>query len=239
MISWSSKPINPKIKVTCTHCGHVQLDYQDLGKSTCQACGKLFWFNAPPKRKSVQRPKIERRLLVCHVCGEELKIPKDALSWQCHGCSTQLDVADHTINGENASRILTYGTVTIHDKGQATASKLQAGSVILSGRVSGRVICQEELLVRGHGILHMGAKTKKLMVEAGAVLHAEQTIEAETVEIFGEVRGRQLIVRQSCHLGPHAKVDLTRLLCRGLTVQEGGRLRARASTRMEPSASGT
>lgn len=229
-IDFHSAPKNIKTDVTCTHCGHVQKEYLALEKTTCRACGQVFWFKPQPPRRRLARPKVEKRSLVCHVCGENLLVPKDALSWQCHGCYTHLDVSDHEISGEHSTRIHTYGDVFVRPTSHLNAVKIEAGSLHVAGRVTGRVLCHHEIRVEGKAFLMSGAKAEQLHVSEGAELQVCQTIEVREANIFGTLHAQHLIVNGHLYLGPKASLTATRLQFRSLQAEPGSSVRAHANT---------
>ncbi|MFQ3670851.1 MAG: hypothetical protein SNJ84_05275 [Verrucomicrobiia bacterium] len=221
---------NVKTNVTCPHCGHTQKEYSALDKTTCQACGQLFWLKKKSGSRPPTRTKVEKRTVTCHVCGEELRIPKQALSWQCHGCSTHLDVANHEITGEHSARILTYGDVIVRPSANITASKLEAGSLLIAGRVAARVLCHGTLQAEGKASLLAGAKASRLIVADHAELRAGQTLEVRDATILGTLHAKQLIVTGHLHLGPRARLEATRLQFRSLQADPGSFARAKANT---------
>lgn len=233
-LSFLSPPPNLKIEVACTHCGAVQKEYSALEKTTCRACGQVFWLRQKTGRSRPTRPKVEKRPVICHVCGEHLRVPKEALSWQCHGCSTHLDVSNHQIAGEHASRILTYGEVIVLPSGHLTAAKVEAGSLQLAGRVSARVLCHGPIRAVGKACLLAGAKAASLQVAEGAELEAGQTIEVERAEILGTLNARHLVVTGHLHLGPRARLSAIRLQFRSLRAEPGCSARAKANTLLLP-----
>ncbi|GAB4247024.1 MAG: hypothetical protein OHK005_13010 [Candidatus Methylacidiphilales bacterium] len=221
---------NVKIEVTCTHCGHVQKEYSVLEKTTCQACGQVFWLKPKTPRRRPPRPKVEKRSIVCHVCGENLLVPKDALSWQCHGCSTYLDVSSHEITDEYSARIQTYGDVFVRPSGHLTSAKIEAGSLHVAGRVAARVLCHHEIRAEGKASLLAGAKASHLHVSERAELRANHILEVREAKILGTLHAHYLIVTGHLHLGPRGVLTANRLQFRSLCAELGSSVRAKANT---------
>lgn len=220
-----------KHTVTCPACKREMQEYVAATTSVCRHCGEYFKLNAPDKKRPRQRTRVERRIMPCYSCQADLHIPVDAISWQCHFCSAHLDVSDRIINRESANRIQTYGKLVITETGHFTGSKAQAGSALISGRASGRIVCHETLTIQGKTLFRSGASGGKLVIEKDSRMEAEQLLEFKSAEIRGEIEARVILVEGELILHESAQVKASRIVFGSLTVEEGARVRARCISR--------
>jgi hypothetical protein len=228
----SSKP--KKKAVTCPSCNHEQMEYAAALSTTCRACGHYFKLKTGPKKTRPKRKKIARRTLVCYHCGESLSIPVEALSWQCTHCSSYLEITDRLVEGEVSSPIRTYGRLTIAAGGHYTGNRAEAGSVLLSGRSSGRLLCQELLTVRGTGLLTAIASGQRLLIETGASLTTDQPLHFREGTIEGTLAAKTLVVDGLLQIGPAARIKAERIVFGRVTAEQGCRVQARFTSRRLP-----
>jgi len=224
-------PQPAKHSVTCPACQHEQQEYVAATTSVCRNCGEYFKLGEPSRRRTRQRTRVERRMMPCYECKAELHIPVDAISWQCQFCSAHLDVSDRVINRESANRIQTYGHLTITETGHFTGSKAQVGSALVSGRASGRIVCQDLLTVQGKTLFRAGASGGKLLVDKDSRMESEQLLEFKSAEIRGEIQARVILIEGELLLHDTAKVKASRIVFGSLTIEEGAHVRARCISR--------
>lgn len=223
-----SSPTTPaKHSITCPSCAGTQQEYVAATTSLCRHCGEYFKLNAPPKKRARQRTRVERRIMPCYECRVDLNIPVDAISWQCHFCSTHLDISDRIIDRESANRIQTYGKLVITETGHFTGSKAQVGSALVSGRASGKIICHDTLTVQGKTLFRAGASGGKLILEKESKLEAEQLLEFQSAEISGEIEARVILIESDLIIHETARIKASRIVFGSLTVEEGARVRGR------------
>lgn len=228
----------PKEWVTCPACGHEQKEYKDANATSCHACGHRISMQEEAARSPRrQRKKIDKRLISCIHCGTDLHVHSSAMSWQCTGCSSYLDLCDHEINKEVTSEILTYGNITVGKKGFLNGARVEAEIIFLSGRAQSQLTCRNSLIVRDGARMLSEAKGKLMRVVKGAVLTTEKQIEFQTLEIAGHMTAKHLVVNGLLKIEAGGYLHADSLVFGCIEVQTGGKLYAPAKSVVNNSAS--
>jgi ribosomal protein S27E/cytoskeletal protein CcmA (bactofilin family) len=223
------RPKSPKkVRVTCGACGHVQWEYEEAAATSCRACGERIVMRSAGKKPAKRlRMRVERREIACLECGHIMAVPIEAQSWQCTACSAYLDLRDHVVAREHMTPVRTYGRVLVESKGVLGATRVECSGAEVAGRVLGRMICRDGVLVmRGEGRLMGGAEGKVLEVEAGARAEAAAGLEFERVVVRGRLKAREIRARQ-VEVAPGGCLLADALRAVVLQVEPGGWLEAR------------
>src|SRR6478736_3056254 len=106
-----------KIRLTCPHCGHQQLEPGSAFSTRCKKCGEHLRVQEvlnPPSKPVETAP--ERRRVFCFECGAELQVPLSAESTMCKRCSRYVDLKDYLINQAVSKNFKTRGAFVIEPK---------------------------------------------------------------------------------------------------------------------------
>lgn len=182
------KPKTPlKHKIACPDCGNQQMEYVVAEATFCHACGARIKLAGGRPRERKKRPAVERREVACYQCGDALRIPLSAMSWQCNHCSTYLDLRDYQIDRSSGTSIQTYGSLEIAPSGQFTGSRAQVASARVAGSSIGQIFCQGSLTINGRARLHAGAQGNHLHVEPDCILRSDKPLYFKSATIAGRL----------------------------------------------------
>src|SRR5262245_36391169 len=114
-----------KVRLTCPHCGHQQLEPSTAFSTNCKKCAQHLLvqeiLNPPSKPKSKKKPTVEvapeRRRVTCFECGAELEVPPSAESTMCKRCSRYVDLKDYLIKSAVSKNFKTRGAFVVEPKG--------------------------------------------------------------------------------------------------------------------------
>lgn len=174
--------------------------------------------------------------LVCYVCSFSFSQTGRSATTACPKCRAVLDLSDHEVSGAVTEDLRTAGRVHLKPQATLDRGRIEAGEVILEGRMTGGAIsAARRLEVRG------GAEFPEEHVQAPHwIIGADVAVRRRTplicrvLELHGTFEGaveaaeRVVIHRGACLAGS--------LTTPGLEVAEGGGLRARVAVRAEASA---
>lgn len=235
MLFASKKP--KKEWIVCPVCSHEQKDYVEANATFCHACGHRISLKEKGRvRRKNTRKKVDKRMVPCMHCGQELEIHTSALSWQCTGCSSYLDLSNHEVNKDSGADIMTYGNITVGKKGFLGGAKAEAETVFMSGKAKCRLICRNALIVRDQVSLLNETKGKLMRVVAGSELKATALLEFQDIEIAGTVSAPRLVVRGQLRVEPGGFLKTDSLMFGSIEVEPGGKLFAPARSLREEKA---
>lgn len=213
----------PKKNISCPHCGHEQMEYDQATASTCHACGGYFRLVESTARIPHHLPmRGARREVVCHSCKSRQIAPADVAAWECTNCGSRLDFSNHIIEQPSTLSIHTYGEITITPKGHFRGNSIQSHILRLGGPCEGMIQIENRLIVDGaHAVLRRAAKTEHFEIEPSGKLEAPGAIECQTASFKGSFIGQQLTVAQELHVFSGAKIELTTLTAPSIIVEKG------------------
>jgi DNA-directed RNA polymerase subunit RPC12/RpoP/cytoskeletal protein CcmA (bactofilin family) len=224
-----SRKAPPKEWITCPACGHEQKEYKDANATFCHACGHRISMQEEVKRSPRRvRKRVDKRVVPCIHCGTELNIHNSAMSWQCTGCSSYLDLCNHEINKESTAEILTYGNITVGKRGFLNGPRAEAETMFISGRSQSQLSCRNSLIIRDGAKVLGEAKGKLMRVVKGASLKTESMVEFQTLEVAGAMVAKQLVISGLVKIEAGGSLHADSLIFGSIEVQPGGKLHAPA-----------
>src|ERR1043166_8570314 len=129
-----------KVRLTCPHCGHGQLEPRTAISSVCKKCGQHLRVQEilKPAPKAAEAAP-ERRRIQCFECGAELEVPPSAESTMCKKCSRYVDLKDYRITSAVSKNFKTRGAFVIEQKGYVFNTEAIVGDAIIKGRFLGKL----------------------------------------------------------------------------------------------------
>jgi cytoskeletal protein CcmA (bactofilin family)/DNA-directed RNA polymerase subunit RPC12/RpoP len=176
-----------KIRLTCPHCGHQQLEPSTAFSTVCKACHKHLRVQEVlnPRTKPAERAP-ERRRVTCFDCGTELEVAPSAESTMCKRCSRYVDLKDYRITSAVSKNFKTKGSFVIEPKGYVFNTEAVVGDAIIRGRFLGKLDAQSLTI-------HSGAEIKgtftagRLVIPEMTHFRWPQPLKIRAGEIAGEL----------------------------------------------------
>src|SRR5437879_2903952 len=107
-----------RVPLTCTHCGHQQLEPRTAISSVCKKCGQHLRVQEILRpTRAVAEAIPERKQITCFDCGAVLEVPVSAESTMCKRCSAYIDLKDYHINNAVSRNFKTKGNFIVEAKG--------------------------------------------------------------------------------------------------------------------------
>lgn len=181
-----------------------------------------------PRRASAEatrakdRRAVERKMIECFHCQHPMHIPSASASWQCPACSTYLDLKNHHIENSVGRSILTYGDITISERGSLSGSRAEGQNIILEGgRLAGQVKARNSLRVTRVSRLEAEVIADQILIEPGAVINCRKSMRCRQMKVEGRVRLRQLQVTGECLVISGGELVVETLISPSLKVEPG------------------
>lgn len=128
--------------------------------------------------EAIGRPQGDKHVTCTH-CGNEVQVPKRAMSTSCPHCNKRLIIEDFKVDSYYAVRdFSTSGDIVVEKKGHVVAP-IKASNLTVKGRVQGAVVALGEVKLTKTGYLKGEIAARSLCVEQGGVLDAYLRIGAE------------------------------------------------------------
>jgi len=177
-----------KTKVTCPHCGQVQLEPRDGYSTVCKACGQHYRLQeALHPKKETDRKAHDTRKVACFQCGTELEVAVAAESTMCKRCSTHVDLRDYEINQAVSKNFRTYGSFTVGEKGYVFNTEAEVGDAIIKGRFLGKLRAHRTLTLYPSAQFKGTFKAGLLIIPVGAHWSWPSLKEVGGIDIAGEL----------------------------------------------------
>ena len=137
------------------------------------------------------RVQVPMRDVTCYECGKESKVPAAALSANCIHCHTHLNMADVEIRpGSRRLTVRTLGNVRVPAGTVLSNLSIVCQNMEVNGRVSGSFRCSGTLDFNASVCVEGSISAGKLVVDRGAEVELAVGAAAETVEVYGCLKGR-------------------------------------------------
>jgi cytoskeletal protein CcmA (bactofilin family)/DNA-directed RNA polymerase subunit RPC12/RpoP len=177
-----------KIRVTCPHCGHEQLEPAAAISTLCRRCHGHFELKealrpAPPEA----RPGPERRHVHCFDCGTELEVARAAESTMCKRCGRYVDLHDYRISSAVCKNFRTKGSFTVEPKGYVFNTEALVSDAVIKGRFHGKLNAEHSLTIFSSAEIKGTFTTGQLVIPADNVFHWKLPISVGGAEIAGEL----------------------------------------------------
>jgi len=221
-----------KLRLTCPHCGHQQLEPSTAFSTRCKKCGEHIRIEdlKKPAPKPVEAPR-ERRRVSCFECKAELEVPLSAESTMCKRCSGYVDLKDYLINQAVSKNFKTKGSFVVEAKGYVFNTEAIVGEAVIKGRFHGK-LAAERLTIYSTAEIKGAFSASRLIVPAANYFRWKDPIRIGSGEIAGElvadVRAEGTVVLKST-----ARL-FGNMEARGVVVEPGavvvGNLRITAKT---------
>ena len=128
--------------------------------------------------EAIGRPQGERHVKCTH-CGQNVQVPKRAMSTACPHCHKRMIIEDFKVDSYYAVRdFSTSGDIVVEKKGHVVAP-IKASNLTVKGKVQGAVVALGEVKLTKTGYLKGEIAARSLCVEQGGVLDAFLRIGAE------------------------------------------------------------
>ena len=181
-----------KVQVACPHCGHRQAESRLAISTNCRKCRQYFRVDqkapTPARKRTPAKPKApKQRRVTCFDCGTELSVAVNAESTMCKRCSSYVDLKDYRIDGSVSKNFKTKGMFVIEPKGYLFNTETTAQHVVLKGRVLGKLDARGSLTIHSGAQIKGSFRTSKLIIPAGEHFRWTQAIEADSMDIHGEL----------------------------------------------------
>lgn len=223
----------PKRKqITCPSCQHQQMEYVEANSTFCHVCGTRIALQEQDKGKTQRTQRTTRHRLppkrnkrLCLHCSYPLHIPEASGSWQCPACSGYLDLKDHEISVSAGRSILTYGNITVTPRGRFGGTRLEGSNfTIEGGSVAGQIIAREQFLVTRPCKIEGDIRADHFWIEREGQIENRKSLRCRTARIDGKIRLHELVASESIKISNGARLQVDRLNCPAVEVEQGGRL---------------
>src|SRR6185436_727703 len=176
-----------KIRLTCPHCGHQQLEPSTAFSTRCKKCGEHIRIEElkKPAAKPAEAPR-ERRRVSCFECNAELEVPLSAESTMCKRCSRYVDLKDYLINQAVSKNFKTKGSFVVELKGDVFNTEAIVGEAVIKGRFHGK-LAAERLTIYSTAEIKGTFSASRLIVPAANVFRWKDPIRIGSGEIAGEL----------------------------------------------------
>lgn len=181
-----------KIRVTCPHCGHRQLEPRGAYSTNCRACGQYLRIEdlrKPAGRKSDAGP--EQKTVTCFDCGAELHVAVTAESTMCKHCSGYVDLKDYRITAAVSKNFKTKGTFVVEPKGYVFNTEANVGEAVLKGRFLGKLKA-DRLTIHSGAEIKGDFEAKELVIPSGNHFYWPAPIRVRSADIGGELNATLL-----------------------------------------------
>jgi cytoskeletal protein CcmA (bactofilin family)/ribosomal protein S27E len=181
-----------KLRLTCPHCGHQQLEPSSAFSTNCKKCGKYLRVEEvlhppPPKPKPIEVAP-DRRRVICFECGTELEVPPSAESTMCKRCSRYVDLKDYLITSAVSKNFKTRGAFVVELKGYIFNTEVMVGDAIIKGRFHGKLVA-EQLTIYSTAEIKGTFTAGRLILPAANIFRWKDPINITTGDIAGELIG--------------------------------------------------
>ena len=141
-----------------------------------------------PDEARVQVPMCE---VVCYECGGICQVPSAALSASCIHCHAHLNMADVEIRpGSRRLTVRTLGNVHVPSGTVLSNLSIVCNNMVVDGRVSGSFRCSGSLSFNASAVVDGSISAGRLVVDKAAEVELLVGAAAETVELYGSLKGR-------------------------------------------------
>ena len=137
------------------------------------------------------RVQVPQRDVVCYECGQASQVPAAALSANCIHCHAHLNMADVEIRpGSRKLTVRTLGNVRVPAGTVLSNLSIVCQNMEVNGRVSGSFRCSGTLDFNASVCVEGSISAGKLVVDRSAEVELAVGAAAETVEVYGRLKGR-------------------------------------------------
>jgi cytoskeletal protein CcmA (bactofilin family) len=214
-----------KVRVNCPYCQHEQDEAEGAVSTFCRACGQHYNISRQPRKRSVHLPKTSR-VVHCRACGFEAKVVPTAMSTQCLGCGTYLDLRDHEVLGFSAEKLSTYGEIFFGPAAQHRSTEVKATKIRVAGKVAARLVADDQIELLEEARVSGQLVAPVVRVARGASAAAD-SLQAPQVILEGALTVRQIAtVTRELRISPTGALEAQLLQVRQAKVEEGGGLKA-------------
>jgi len=180
-----------KFRLTCPHCGNVQLEPRTAFSTNCKKCGQHLRVQEilnPPaaKPRPAEAPKGERKHVNCFECGAELEVPLSAESTMCKRCSRYVDLKDYHITSAVSKNFKTKGAFVLEPKGYVFNTEAIVRDAIIKGRFLGKLVA-DQLTIYSTAEIKGSFKTVRLIIPVANYFRWAEPIRCGSAEIAGEL----------------------------------------------------
>ena len=138
-----------------------------------------------------ERAQVPMRDVVCYECGESCRVPSAALSANCIHCHAHLNMSDVVVRpGSRRLTVRTLGNVHVPAGTVLSNLSVVCHNMEVEGRVSGSFRCTGTLSINASMKVDGPISAGRLVVDKGAELELEVGAVAESVDLFGRLKGR-------------------------------------------------
>lgn len=142
-------------------------------------------------RSDESRVQVPMRDVVCYECGQPCQVPSAALSANCIHCHAHLNMADVEIRpGSHRLTVRTLGNVHVPSGTVLSNLSIVCNDMVVDGRVSGAFRCTGTLSLNATMVLDGSVSATRLVVDKGAEVELTVGAAAESVELYGRLKGR-------------------------------------------------
>lgn len=142
-------------------------------------------------RSEEARVQVPLREVVCYECGKACQVPSAALSANCIHCHAHLNMADVEIRpGSRRLTVRTLGNVHVPSGTVLSNLSIVCNNMVVDGRVSGSFRCSGSLSFNASAVVDGSISAGRLVVDKAAEVELLVGAAAETVELYGSLKGR-------------------------------------------------
>ena len=177
-----------KVRLTCPHCGHQQLEPRTAYSTVCKECGQHLRVQEvlkPARKAAAAAP--ERRRVNCFDCGAELEVPVSAESTMCKRCSRYVDLKDYQITSAVSKNFKTRGAFVVEPKGYVFNTEAIVGDATIKGRFLGKLMAERSLTLYSSAEIKGTFTTGRLIIPADNYFRWKDPIKIISGEIAGEL----------------------------------------------------
>ena len=226
--------LNDRVRLTCPHCGHQQLEARTAFSTVCRKCREHLRVQEilHPPTKAAEPVRVQKRI-TCFECGADLEVPVSAESTMCKRCSRYVDLKDYRITSAVSKNFKTKGAFIIEPKGYVFNTEALVGDAVIKGRFLGKLEAERSLTLYSTAEIKGSFKASRLVIPAANHFRWAEPLQFGSAEISGELAGtlrirETLILKSTGRLFGDAEA-------RNLVVEDGavvvGRLRIGSKVR--------
>jgi len=226
----------------CPHCGFVQDEPEHLISTYCRGCGSYYKVFASPanaayssrSRRARSRtrrrvPALPPREIRCYRCGQIHEVSGHARTTFCPECHTAIELSDLTISSRTSRPIDTRGNLIITQSGYVSSALTICHEAIVTGRISGTLICEGTLRLACSARLGCQMSAKSIIIESEARVELSYPIKTGDLTVYGQAAGN-FECTGSIWIDKGGLIE-GRIAARSVIVERGGTLLAESSIR--------
>ncbi len=172
------------------------------------------------------------RILQCYACEKSFTASKLGPAPACPHCATFFPSNDRVIEEPTSEDICTYGNVRVLTRGALTTGKLRCHHLAAYGQLGGDMKCSGRVECNASGKMEATLRCRELIIPRKVKIEFTGIIEADHIEIQGEITARALINGEL--VVDSAGVFNGEVITRTLSVEDDAELNASVQIDTDP-----